>query len=85
MGDALADERPDGDASGREWRTAPLWGLRVVRDFLRGDAFLLHDGRARSVEEAILVHGGEADGARNAFAALSPEDRAALLDFVESR
>jgi len=85
MGDALADNRPDGDASGREWRTTPLWGLRLMRQFLNGDAFLLHDGRARSVEEAILMHGGEAQRARDAFAALSPAQRAALLDFVESR
>lgn len=85
MGEALADGRPDGDATGREWRTAPLWGLRVMRDFLDGDAFLLHDGRARTVEEAILLHGGEGRAAREAFAALSEEDRAALLDFVETR
>jgi CxxC motif-containing protein (DUF1111 family) len=85
MGDGLADYRPDGSANGREWRTAPLWGLRVMRDFLRGQAFLLHDGRARGVEEAILLHGGEAQAARDAFAALPAADRAALLDFVESR
>jgi CxxC motif-containing protein (DUF1111 family) len=85
MGDALADGRPDGEASGREWRTTPLWGLRLMRRFLDGDAFLLHDGRARSVEEAILLHGGEAQAARDAFAALSDAQRAALLDFVESR
>lgn len=84
MGDGLADDRPDGDATGREWRTAPLWGLRVMPDFLNGDAFLLHDGRARSVEEAILLHGGEADAARAAFEALEPAERAALLDFVEN-
>jgi CxxC motif-containing protein (DUF1111 family) len=85
MGDELADLRPDGDADGHEWRTAPLWGLRVMRDFLAGDAFLLHDGRARSVEEAIGFHGGEAAGSRAAFDALSADERAALLDFVESR
>lgn len=85
MGDALSDGVPDGDASAREWRTAPLWGLRVMRDFLDGDAFLLHDGRARSVEEAILLHGGEARRSRDAFAGLDPAGRAALLDFVESR
>ena len=85
MGDALADDRPDGGASGREWRTTPLWGLRLMRRFLNGDAFLLHDGRARSVEEAILLHGGEAQRARDAFMALTPAQRAALLDFVESR
>lgn len=85
MGDALADNRPDGGANGREWRTTPLWGLRLIRQFLNGEAFLIHDGRARSVEEAILLHGGEAQAARDAFAALSPAQRAALLDFVESR
>jgi CxxC motif-containing protein (DUF1111 family) len=85
MGDGLADYRPDGQADGREWRTTPLWGLRIMRDFLNGQAFLLHDGRARSVEEAILLHGGEAAAARDSFETLSAGDRAALLDFVESR
>jgi CxxC motif-containing protein (DUF1111 family) len=85
MGDGLADLRADGSASGREWRTTPLWGLRLMRQFLNGEAFLLHDGRARSVEAAILLHGGEAQRARDAFVALSAARRAALLDFVESR
>lgn len=85
MGDALADNRPDGQATGREWRTAPLWGLRLMRRFLNGQALLMHDGRARSVEEAILLHGGEAQASRDAFLALTPAQRAALLDFVESR
>ena len=85
MGDALADGRPDGNATGREWKTPPLWGLRLMRRFLDGNAFLMHDGRARSVEEAILLHEGEARTARDAFAALTPAQRAALLDFVESR
>ena len=85
MGEALADLRPDGDASGREWRTTPLWGLRLMRDFLNGDAFLLHDGRAATVEEAILLHGGEARSVRDAFDTLQEADRRALLDFVESR
>ena len=85
MGADLADNRPDGQASGREWRTTPLWGLRLMRRFLDGDALLMHDGRARTVEEAILLHGGEALGSRLAFQALTPAQRAALLDFVESR
>jgi CxxC motif-containing protein (DUF1111 family) len=85
MGDGLADGRPDGDADGREWRTTPLWGLRVARGFLNGDLFLLHDGRARTVTDAILLHGGEAQAARNAFTALPDADRSALVDFVESR
>jgi len=85
MGDALADGRPDGYADGREWRTTPLWGLRLMREFLNGEAFLMHDGRARSVEQAILLHGGEAQASRDAFEALSSAERSALLDFVESR
>lgn len=85
MGPGLADGRPDGDATGSEWRTAPLWGLRVMRDFLDGDAFLMHDGRAHSVEEAILLHGGEAQASRDAFESLAGSDRADLLDFVRSR
>lgn len=85
MGDELADNVTDRNATGREWRTAPLWGLRVMRDFLDGDVFLLHDGRATSIEEAILLHGGEAQAARDAFAALSEAEREALLDFVGSR
>jgi CxxC motif-containing protein (DUF1111 family) len=85
MGDALADHRPDGGASGREWRTTPLWGLRLIRQFLNGDAFLLHDGRARTIEEAILLHDGEARRSRDLFNALNAADRAAVVDFVGSR
>ena len=85
MGDELADGRPDGQADGREWRTTPLWGLRLVREFLDGDAFFLHDGRARSVEEAVMFHGGEGAASSSAFEALSASERAALLQFVETR
>jgi len=85
MGPGLADNRPDGSASGSEWRTAPLWGLRLVPQFLNGQTLLLHDGRAHSLEEALLAHGGEAQGARDRFAALNAADRAALLDFLGSR
>lgn len=85
MGDALADHRPDASATGREWRTAPLWGLRLMPRFLNGQALLLHDGRAHSLEDALLAHGGEAQGSRDRLAALNAADRAALLDFVGSR
>jgi CxxC motif-containing protein (DUF1111 family) len=85
MGEELADHRPDVQASGTEWRTAPLWGLRVMRDFLNGDGFLLHDGRARTIGEAIEYHGGEAAASRSAFRGLSSADTAALIDFVGSR
>ncbi len=85
MGDALADHRPDQGATGREWRTTPLWGLRLIRQFLNGEAFLLHDGRASTIEEAILLHGGEGQHSRDRFNALNPADRAALIEFVGSR
>ena len=85
MGDELADNRPDGQANGREWRTAPLWGMRLVRRFLNGDVFLLHDGRARTVEQAILAHGGEAAISRHLFTQLTPAQKAALIEFVETR
>lgn len=85
LGDELADHRPDGEASGHEWRTTPLWGMRLMEQFLDGQAFLLHDGRARSVEQAIMLHGGEAAAVRAAYAGLSAAEKAALLDFVRSR
>lgn len=83
MGEGLADGRPEGGADGREWRTAPLWGIGLT-EVVSGHTFLLHDGRARNVEEAILWHGGEAQAARDAYAALSPAEREALLAFVNS-
>jgi CxxC motif-containing protein (DUF1111 family) len=85
MGDGLADHRADGSASGREWRTPPLWGLRLMRRFLNGQVLLMHDGRARSFEEAILLHGGEAERSRQGFLSLTHAERRALLDYVESR
>ncbi|WP_073326549.1 di-heme oxidoredictase family protein [Wenxinia saemankumensis] len=83
MGPGLADELPAGQATGAEWRTPPLWGLGLVRQ-VSPEAGFLHDGRARSLEEAILWHGGEGLAARGAFASMGPQDRAALLAFLES-
>ncbi|HWA13177.1 MAG TPA: di-heme oxidoredictase family protein [Burkholderiales bacterium] len=83
MGEGLADHRPDYLAGGRDWRTAPLWGLGLS-ETVNGNATLLHDGRARNAVEAILWHGGEAADAREAFSALPREDRAALLAFLSS-
>jgi CxxC motif-containing protein (DUF1111 family) len=83
MGEGLADDRRDGDAGGREWRTPPLWGLGL-HETVNGNAELLHDGRARTIEEAILWHGGEGERSRDAFIAMSREERAALLAFLRS-
>ncbi|MBP2235924.1 CxxC motif-containing protein (DUF1111 family) [Sinorhizobium kostiense] len=83
MGEGLADGQEVGLASGREWRTPPLWGIGLTRT-VSGHTFLLHDGRARNFTEAILWHGGEAEKARKAFAAMAKDDRKALLTFLES-
>ncbi len=83
MGEGLADNRPDGEASGREWRTAPLWGVGLTQ-IVNGHTFFLHDGRARNITEAILWHGGEAQRSRDAFAALTREERERLIAFVNS-
>ena len=83
MGEGLADERPEGQADGREWRTAPLWGIGLT-PVVNGHSQYLHDGRARNITEAILWHGGEAESARDAFAKLDKSDREKLIAFVES-
>ncbi|WP_320197060.1 di-heme oxidoredictase family protein [Agrobacterium rosae] len=83
MGDGLADGQQVGEAGGRDWRTQPLWGIGLTQA-VNGNGFYLHDGRARSLSEAILWHGGEAQTARDAFAALQKSDRQALLTFLES-
>jgi CxxC motif-containing protein (DUF1111 family) len=83
MGPGLADGRPDFLASGREWRTPPLWGIGLVR-VTNDHEFFLHDGRARGFAEAILWHGGEAERAREAFRTLPPGDRDELLAFLRS-
>jgi CxxC motif-containing protein (DUF1111 family) len=83
MGEDLSDHRPDFLASGSEWRTPPLWGLGLNKE-VNGNTFFLHDGRARSITEAILWHGGEAQASREAFENLTKEERAALVTFLES-
>jgi len=83
MGEGLADGQAVGDATGSEWRTPPLWGIGLTRR-VNGHTFFLHDGRARSLAEAILWHGGEAQAARDRFAAADAADRAALVKFLES-
>lgn len=83
MGPGLADELAEHDARGPEWRTPPLWGLGLL-SIIHGRLRLLHDGRARSVEEAVLWHDGEARTARRGYTALGRADRLALVRFVES-
>ncbi len=83
LGEGLADHRPDGSATGSEWRTTPLWGLGLIGR-VNGHDRLLHDGRARGPAEAILWHGGEAAAAREAFRTAPADDRAALIAFLNS-
>jgi CxxC motif-containing protein (DUF1111 family)/predicted lipoprotein with Yx(FWY)xxD motif len=103
MGEGLADTLAEGDASGAEWRTAPLWGLGLAKNVMLGDAKgndlvseardypadlnrigYLHDGRARTIDEAILWHGGEAQASKVAYEGLSDTQRNAVLDFLDS-
>lgn len=84
MGEELADNRPDRSATGREWRTTPLWGTRLVAEFLGGTPFFLHDGRATTLEAAIRAHGGEAQKSKEAFFNLSEADQQAVIAFLES-
>lgn len=83
MGTALADNRPEGRATGTEWRTSPLWGIGLTEQ-VSGHTQFLHDGRANSLLEAILWHGGEAQSARDTVVALPSPDRDALIAFLES-
>ncbi len=83
MGPELADGRPDYRASGRHWRTAPLWGLGTLAAINENVSFL-HDGRARNFEEAILWHGGEAKAARQRYVKADRGIREALMAFLNS-
>ncbi|MDP2094634.1 MAG: di-heme oxidoredictase family protein [Hydrogenophaga sp.] len=83
MGPDLADGRPDFLANGRQWKTPPLWGIGLFKD-VNGHQRLLHDGRANGVLDAVLWHGGEAQGAQEQVLKFSPRDRDALVAFVNS-
>jgi CxxC motif-containing protein (DUF1111 family) len=81
MGSGLADNLPEGAASGAEWRTPPLWGIGLTAGVSGGEAYL-HDGRARNLSEAILWHDGEGARARAAYVGMSAVQRSALLAFL---
>ena len=83
MGPGLADNRPEGRATGQEWKTPPLWGIGLTEQ-VSGHSQFLHDGRARNLLEAILWHGGEAQAQRDAVVALPQADRDAIIAFLES-
>ncbi|WP_130905933.1 di-heme oxidoredictase family protein [Pseudomonas sp. Sample_22] len=83
MGDGLADNRSEFQASGRDWRTPPLWGIGLTQA-VSGHTQYLHDGRARNLLEAVLWHGGEATAAQQQVLSFNAEQRAALLAFLNS-
>ncbi|MFH4830385.1 di-heme oxidoreductase family protein [Vibrio diabolicus] len=83
MGEGLADNRPEYLANGREWRTAPLWGIGYTEE-VNGHSYFLHDGRARNLMEAVLWHGGEAETAKQNVLALNKKERDALIAFLNS-
>jgi len=85
MGEGLADGRPEFLATSREWRTTPLWGIGLTETVLRGgEVTYLHDGRARTLEEAILWHGGEAEASQRRFVEIAASEREALIRFLRS-
>lgn len=84
MGPGLNDGYTEGTATTGEWRTPPLWGLGLSKNSQGGKYFLLHDGRAKSIEEAIMLHGGEAQQSKAAFQQLNQADRTKLIKFLES-
>jgi CxxC motif-containing protein (DUF1111 family) len=83
MGDDLSDNRSDFHATGNEWRTTPLWGLGLI-NIVNGHTNLLHDGRARNIEEAILWHGGESQKSKEKYMSLSKDKREKILKFLNS-
>lgn len=84
MGDDLDDGYTEGSALSREWRTPPLWGLGLSPKSQGGQYFLLHDGRAKSIDAAINWHGGEAATTKNKFKQLSEQEKKSLIKFLES-
>ena len=84
MGAGLDDHYTEGTALTAEWRTPPLWGLGLSKNSQGGNYFLLHDGRAKTIEEAILLHGGEALESKNKFQQLSAAEKSKLVKFLES-
>lgn len=84
MGPGLDDGYTEGDAKTSEWRTTPLWGLGLAPGVQGGTVYLMHDGRAHSIEQAIAMHGGEAAVSAARFSQLSAQDKAAVITFLKS-
>ena len=84
MGPGLDDGYTEGSAKSYEWRTPPLWGLGLSPNAQGGKFYLMHDGRATSIQQAIEMHGGEATKARTNYTSLNQADKDALIRFLKS-
>jgi CxxC motif-containing protein (DUF1111 family) len=84
MGNELDDGYTEGSAKTYEWRTPPLWGLGLSPNSQGGRYFLMHDGRAETIEEAILLHGGEGSSSRDNFNQLTAEEKTSVINFLKS-
>jgi CxxC motif-containing protein (DUF1111 family) len=84
MGEGLADNRPDYEANGKEWRSPPLWAIGLTKTVGGQNANFLHDGRAKTLQEAIMWHGGEAENSKEAFRKLNKTDRDAIIKFLDN-
>ncbi len=84
MGSALDDKYTEGNAKTNEWRTPPLWGLGLSPNSQGGQYFLLHDGRAKSIEAAIDLHGGEGEASKNKFNQMAATEKSAVIKFLKS-
>ena len=84
MGPGLDDGYTEGSAKTYEWKTPPLWGLGLSKNSQGGSYFLMHDGRATSIESAISLHGGEATQSKANFENLNSSDKEKIIKFLES-
>jgi CxxC motif-containing protein (DUF1111 family) len=84
MGSGLDDGYTEGIAKTSEWKTPALWGLGLSKNSQGGQYFLMHDGRANSIDAAVQLHGGEAQNSKNQYNQLSETDRQNLIKFLES-
>lgn len=84
LGADLDDGYTEGTATSAQWRTAPLWGLGLSGDSQGNAYYLMHDGRAHSIDQAIMLHGGEADNSRSMYENLSSDEKEQLMTFLES-
>ena len=84
MGPVLDDGFTEGNVETSEWRTPPLWGIGLSANSQGGQMFLLHDGRASSIEEAIELHGGEADNSKVQYLSLTSKEKSQLIKFINS-